>query len=282
MSLRFTHLFLPLTAALSLTIGVGVSVRAQEPPRPAPPVSAPAPNIPAPAAKVLDDMVAAYQALTSYSGTIDRSVKRPDGPTVSVRSEVALVKPVKIRVTSKISTKGKDGKSEHTRTLISDGTDMFGTASNEPTTYRKVAAQPAGKNLDLALHDSGGIYLPQLGLLFDNPKAKDLMLPPSAKDITLKKEKLSGEEVHVITANQPAKEGAKITFKLYVSTKDNLLRRVSLIASDEEGTLEIVETYGNIVVNPTLPDSTFTFTPGPDQKLYTPPALPLPGGPPNP
>jgi outer membrane lipoprotein-sorting protein len=224
-------------------------------------------------------MVAAYQALTSYSGTINRSVKRPDGPTVSVQSEVALVKPVKIRVTSKISMKGQP---DHTRTLISDGTDMFGTASNEPTTYRKVAAQPAGKNLDLALHDSGGIYLPQLGLLFDNPKAKELMLPPSAKDITLKKEKLSGEEVHVITANQPAKEGAKITFKLYVGTKDNLLRRVSLIASDEEGTLEIVETYGNIVVNPTLPDSTFTFTPGPDQKLYTPPALPLPGGPPGP
>jgi outer membrane lipoprotein-sorting protein len=267
----------PRTALVAVALLAGLlltfpaTVRAQEPPQP--PIPRPA-NVPVNVAKALADMLAAHQALTSYAATIDLNLKNPES-TLTAHADVILAKPGGARATAKTTFKGGSQKQESTRTIISDGKEMIGLDAADLTTYRKVPAPPPGKNMTVALQNSGSTYLPWLGMLFENPVVKDLLIPPDATEVTLKTgQKLGGEEVSVISAIIPTDTG-KMTLQLFIGKKDNLLRRILLNTTNGDATSTVMETYSNIKVNQTVPAETFTFTPGPNQKLY----MPNPSGP---
>jgi outer membrane lipoprotein-sorting protein len=254
----------PLLAAVLFTLTVPALAqeppKAEQPPKPGPAAN---PNVPANVSKAIADMAAAQQALNSYSATIDVTVKQ--GPMdATVRSDFAYAKPGKVYIAA------NDSVRKATRTIISDGKDMYGIDTSDPKMYRKVTAQATPNNISLALRNSGGSTLGLLGLLIQDPDAKDKILPPTVSAAALKPdEKLDGMDVSVISADFPGPGTSKISLLLHVGKADNLLRRITLNVADGESKTTVIESFTNVKVNPTLPESRFVFTPGPDQKPYS-------------
>jgi outer membrane lipoprotein-sorting protein/peroxiredoxin len=259
-------------AAATVAAFLALPVRAQETtappetPKPAeaakPADATPAAKIDPEAKKIIDKMTAAHQALTAYSGTLDFSAKQGERSQTS-SSAFSFVRPNKINVrTTSPTAKG-------TRTIVSDGKQVYMTNSEDSKSYLKDAALPDERNIARALSQSGGGGTGLFLLLLTDPKASDKVLGPAVQSLELLPDSQMGSvDVKVVKAimSQPPKP--VITFS--IGKDDNLLRGITISAGEGGQGLFMEEKYSDVKANPTLADSTFTFTPPPGAKEEKP------------
>jgi outer membrane lipoprotein-sorting protein len=274
--LRRSYRLAVAVALCAVPVAFSRPVAAQEKPPPPTekPIPAPNPKIPAEVVKVLGDMVTAHKALERFSVTLDLRMKSPEG-SMTAHSELSYAKPNRIAITAKRASKSPIGSRESSRTIVSDGKEIFGQDSSEPTQYRKTPALPGIENIGLGIRQSGGLYYPLFPLILTEADAKTGILPPVVDSAALQPdEKIDGVDVQVVKAQLPGPEGGKIILTFHIGKQDSLLRRLTVVTQQGEETTEIVESFTNIKANPTLSDAVFVYKPGPDRKLFTPPPKP--------
>jgi outer membrane lipoprotein-sorting protein/peroxiredoxin len=261
------------TALLAAPARAQESPKPSEPPKPADAAPPAAPAKPADTAaagkvdpeakKIIDQMIAAHQALKSYSAKLDFSAKQGERAQTA-SSTFTFARPNKVNVsTSSPAAKG-------TRTIISDGKQVYAMSSDDAKSYQKADALPDEKNIARALNESGGSGTGLFLLLLTDPKAGDKVLGPSVQSLELLPDGQVGNvDVKVVKAVLSGPPQPVITFS--VGKEDNLLRGVTISASQGNQTLSLDEKYTDVKANVTPADGTFTFTPPPGAKEAAPP-----------
>jgi thiol-disulfide isomerase/thioredoxin len=230
-----------------------------------PPQTPPAPNAAAidPAARaLLDKLVAAHQAATSVSGTIEVIT---DGQNVT--TQFFLARPNRARV---VATP-KEGP---TVTVIGDGTSVFVTRSDQPKTYRKSPAAPGPAALGQALQESGGAGSGLLAVL-QSPDADKQILPPGVTSLqAVDDDTVEGVAVGVLKArfnNGPVEP--EVTFAY--GKDDFLLRRLTISYKVPNGKqVTLTETYRDVVLNPPVDAAQLAFVPPPGAVAQAAPKEP--------
>ena len=276
-------------AALSVAGLTAASVRAQE--TPAAPVRAqetpaapPAPVSAAPAAAdtpksadsaeartVISQMVKAYKALNSYSGTLTFMVDETadkNGKVNTQKSQIVYQKPNKARATTKNPLNGNDIMA------VSNGTSLFQTVSADKGNYYKAPApsdvRAIGQVIGAAKSGGAGLF----PVLISDPNAEKEVLPPGLLSLTKSPDgTVDGVAVDVLTATFGLTRDKPATLVFSIGKEDHLLRRLHFEQPGEGGKNIILdETYSDVKANPTLPASTFVFTPAPGAKVIVPKA----------
>jgi outer membrane lipoprotein-sorting protein/peroxiredoxin len=252
----------------------GPVARAQQaPPAPSSPPPATAGGVVAPEARaLLERMIAAHKALASLSATVELVAPEGPGGTAAqqrtVRSQIAVVRPNKVRITSALPGGA-------TAQVVSDGTSLFMSSSAEKT-YRKMPAGSGDAAVSNAFNAARGASLGLLGVLFSPKTDLKTVLPGEPKTLSLAPdETVGGVPVDVVTA-VVAGGGAEQQFTLTFAAgkDDHLLRRLTLSGKQGDVPFTVTETYSDVKANPELPASTFAFTPPPGAKVAEAPAEP--------
>jgi outer membrane lipoprotein-sorting protein len=277
-----------LSVAFAIAAGAAFlapSARAQDPKPAAPPKPAdnsqPAPAAP-PAGKIdpdakkaIDQMAAAHQAIKTFSGKMVVFQKQ-GGQAEETTTIFSFARPNKVNVTT---TAGPTGR--YKSTVVSDGKQVYATNSEDTASYIKVDALPDERNIARAMRQSGGGGTPLFWILLTNPKASDAVLGPNVTSLEFQPDsKVAGVDVKVVkTVLSFPNQTVVATFS--IGKGDSLLHAVSLapVAATAEQSVLVTETYSDIKVNPTLADSTFTFTPAPGAKEQKPAPVSAPGNP---
>jgi outer membrane lipoprotein-sorting protein/peroxiredoxin len=216
-------------------------------------------------------MLAAYKTLSTFSATIEFVVpENPGGAATvrTVRSQVAVARPNKVRITASPSEKA-------TLQVVSDGVSLF-VASSEEKTYRKTPATLGDGAVLSAFTAARGASLGLLGVLF-SPKAdlKTVIPGPVQTLSRAPDETIGGTSVDVVTAVVAGGgAGQQVTLTFAVGKEDHLLRRLTLSGKRGDAPFTVTETYTDIKANPELPASTFAFTPPPGATLAQAPKEP--------
>jgi outer membrane lipoprotein-sorting protein len=262
------------------------SVQAQDPksapapPKPADnsqpaPAAPPAGKIDPDAKKAIDQMVAAHQAIKTYSGKLVFFQKQ-GGRAAETTTVFSFARPNKVKITTAGGPAGTV-----TRSVISDGKQVYATSSEDTASYVKVDALPNEGNIARAMQQTGGGGTGLFLLLLTDPKAGDKVLGPNVTSLEFQPDsKVADIDVKVIKAVLNFSNGPMAaTFS--IGKGDNVLRAVSLapVATTGEPAFLVTETYSDIKMNPTLADSTFTFTPAPGAKEQKPAPASAPGNP---
>lgn len=235
----------------------------------APPAAAPAaPQIDAEARALLDQMVKAHQALTSFSGTMDFSVQQGD-KTMKQQAKIAYQKPNKARISTNNPTNGA------AVVTVSNGTSLFQTVSTEKNGYRKGVAAPDAKAIAQVIGASKAAGIGLFPMLATQPSVGKEILPPGVTSLSRgADETINGVLCDVVLASFSPKPDAPVTLTFGVGKVDHLLRRLNLTqtgaASGQK--LGLNETYSDVQGNPAFPPSTFVFVPSPGMKEIRPAA----------
>jgi len=281
-----------LSVAFALAAGAAFlapSARAQDPkpadpPKPAdtsPPAPAPpAGKIDPDAKKVIDQMVAAHQAIKTYSGKLVFFQKQ-GGRAEETTTTLSFVRPNTIKITTAGGPAGTI-----TRSVISDGKQVYATSSEDTASYIKVDALPNEGNIARAMQQTNGGGTGLFLLLLTDPKAQDKVLGKNLTSLeSLPDSKVADVDVKVVKAVLNFPQGPPMAATFSIGKGDSILRAVSLApgaATGAEPAFMVTETYSDIKVNPTLADSTFTFTPAPGAKERKPEPAAVPPAPAKP
>jgi outer membrane lipoprotein-sorting protein/peroxiredoxin len=224
------------------------------------------------AKKIIDAMVTAHQALKSYSGKLDFSAKEGERAQTA-STTLSFVRPNKVNlITTSSTTKG-------TRTVLSDGKQVYSTDSEDLKSYTRVEALPDERNIARAfstISRGGGAGTGLFLILLTDPRAKDQVLGSSVASLELLPDtQVAGVDVKVVKAiiglpPQPL----IVTFS--VGKEDSILRAVSIAPAKQDQPSQVTETYSEVKPNAPLADSSFMFTPPPgakEQKVTEEPAL---------
>ena len=251
---RHTLAFVALLSTAPLALSF--AARAQDTSKPvAPPVSSD--NLEPAAKSLIDQMVKAHKALTSYAAQLDVEVKQGEQGQ-KIRSELAYQAPNKARViVTDMATQG--GSS-----AIADGTSYYTTSSLNAKTYHKAAIPTGAKVFAKAITDTRAEALPLLPLILTQDNATALLLADT-KSATVGQDTIGGVAVDTISTVLKNAPNPAITFA--IGKTDHLLRRVTLKFTQNGTTSTVTEVYTGVRANPALPASTFTFTPAPGQTL---------------
>lgn len=264
-------------AVVGLASLAGTTAWAQEVPPAAPvsPLAAKTPDAAPPAASkidpearaLLEQMAKAHQALTSFSGTMDFSMKQ-GGKTTKQQAKIAYEKPNKARI---ITNNPTNGAAVFT---VSNGTSLFQTISTDKNGYHKGTAAPNAKAIEQVFGASKAAGIGLFPMLATNPKAGDEVLPPGVTALVHgPDETINGTLCDVLTASFGPTPDTQVSLVFGIGKTDHLLRRLSLTQPTGEK-LGLNETYSDVQANPALPPSTFAFTPALGMKEIKPAAPP--------
>ncbi len=212
---------------------------------------------------LMNQMAVAYRSLRSYSGTVEE--KETGTPqAISKRTMVAFRRPNRAVVVA-ADTSGKTWRS------VSDGKNLYFVYPQDKNQYRRWALKP-GQPLSMYLilaramtkHIAAGL---SSGQFMSEPP------PPSVKSVTLGPPgEVNGVPVETVVVTPRSPEEPTWTFA--IGKKDRLLRRLTMSLMVNGKLAMHTETHSQIKINPTLPDTTFTFRPPPGAKeVLSPPPV---------
>ena len=227
---------------------------------------------------LMTQMYAAYDALKSYSCTLDSVVSGPSfGPTGKIittdpvmHATYAIQKPRRVAMMRSENVEpGKDGVTR----AVSDGNTLYVTTDedNGPmkakrARYLKLPVRADDWNSRLFLSRFGNIgsrwdnqdFMPNVVLGADT-------MPAASYDWKLGQPGMvNGEPVQTVTLRRDDGAGPiTILLTLAISPTDHLLRQASTEDHEADGVHRQVETYTHIRINPALPPALFVFTPPP-------------------
>lgn len=207
---------------------------------------------------LLTQMTAAYQALTSFSCTIDTKVAGGKSPIGAADHHIL----VRFKKPALVSVTTSDKSGTVVSQAVSDGKNMF---MYQPTgtdkTYMEQAVPTSGKVISMAL--MSGAQGSFLMLLISAPEFLTPMLA-SASTTALALGALGtvdgvDTQTVVLTGGDAHSHG---TLTFVIGQDDHLLRSLVLTEiSPARGTSTTTETCSGVQVNPDLSADTFTFTP---------------------
>ncbi len=211
-----------------------------------------APDIDPQARALMDQMIAAYKGLKSYSGTAEL-VSTGVSDAIKQKATIAFQRPnqVDVEVTS----------AQGTAKLVCDGTTLFVRISEFKTQYIKNAA-PTSQTAIAGMLQSLGAAGPGLTPLVAGVDP----LPPGEKLKSLtvgQPETLDGVPVETVIA-RPEAGLSEVTITLAIGRDDHLLRGLTLTETRNNDTITLAETHTNVKANPAL--TSFKFTPPPGAK----------------
>lgn len=237
------------------------------------------------ATALVTQMYAAYNALTSFSCSMEMTVHGPsygpNGMTIATspvlsRATYAIQKPYRVLITRT----GSAG----TARAVSDGTTLYVTTTESsgghgpprgiharPDRYLKLPIQADAGNIAYNLSNFGGIpsygdgqqdFVPQAILGWN-------VMPAAGYDWKLgTPAEINGEPVDTVTLRQPFSNNSGYSMMtLAISRRDHLLRRVTTETHQSGQPVEQeFDTFTDVQVNPALPASLFLFTPPPGSR----------------
>jgi outer membrane lipoprotein-sorting protein/peroxiredoxin len=251
-------------AALAAPVALGVSLltgaqparaqQAQAPPAPTFPAGA---KIDAKARQTLEQMAAAYQALSSYSGTVEVESNGLPNP-LNRRSTIAFKKPNKAAV---VTTKG-----DAVTRAVTDGAHFFVASTRDKSKYLKVPLPKEAQAISLVIDQGGaaGLGLVPLVLAGYNPLAP---LANTLQSLSVGQPgTLTGVPVETVVAVVNGSKGDSATITYSIGKNDHLLRRLNIKQTVEGKPVSLTETHTDVKANPDLPATALAFTPPPGAK----------------
>lgn len=203
---------------------------------------------------LLKQMESAYKALSSYSGSVQTEESTGDGVKKSSSGTIQWRKP------NRFALKRGDAKSNSM--VVSNGTSLFVSLSNDKARYLKRAAPTDSAGAMMAMRQDGQTPLlmfyalngTSLIEMFEVGQAKGLALTPGGEDT------VDGAPVDIVVLSMSDQQG-KISYFLTLGRDDHLLRQVKVTGQVGAQAITYTETHSNVQANPTLPASAFAFAP---------------------
>ena len=251
--------------AAGLTLLAGSPAFAQTPPAPVTPAVPAAPAPAAPSAKtIIDQAVAAHQALTALSATLTVQTTG-EGDDQSQTVTLAFQKPgmAKAAVSDKTGLLAQIVSGGKTLTVY----DVHGKKYVQETL-------PAGVSPIVAVLGSAHAILP---MMMSRPEDLPRNFGGDKLKTTLSRDTLSGVAVDVIHVVPPTAAGRpQAVLALSIGHDDHLLRRMSetltLVRDGKTQTVTHTETVTDLSTTPTLTAADFAFTPPPGVTKAAPQA----------
>jgi outer membrane lipoprotein-sorting protein/peroxiredoxin len=248
---------------------IAPAVQAQTPP-PAPQVQTPAPAPQAPAASnadiqtLLGQVAGAYRSLTALSVTMTETQTAGTNERKTV-TKLTLKKPDLLTAEITIG--------DNVRHVVADGKIAYSDSSQDKTKYVK---QPAAdfQGAIAALGANGGTGVGLFPILLTSPAAEKQIIPGVPKSLKrLDDQKIGSDNCDVVLAIiGNAQQSSRFQFAF--GKEDHLLRQLSIGPDSEGAKPSIVETYSDINLQPTVTDTTFTYTPAAGATATEPPKEP--------
>lgn len=230
----------------------------------------PPPSIIEPQAQqALNQTVAAYAALKSFSANVKLS-GTAEVPKVDAAIKWQQPNRFAISVTHGATS----------MRTVSDGKTLFRTFSDQPQQYLKVPLSVPLKTLPQALmnSDANDLILTGVNVMIATlkaPQMKSLVLSEGADPATqIVTAIVSNGLQNAVAPGSQAPESLS-TFTMTIDKKDHLLRQVKVQLGGGPTVIEGTEIYSNVRANPLLPASTFVFVPQKGAKVVVPPPTPL-------
>lgn len=261
-----SRLLQPTTLAAALAVLLGISGLAPSSPQAAAHEPAQAPStVPStasidPAARaLLEQMAAAYKALTSYSGAMTFSgTGMPDPP--HLRARITLQPPDRIAVTV---------DDEHGAThALADGARLYVDTPRLPGHYLTLPAPGGEQALQRALSHAGAAALSPTPYLFTGADLTQRLAPVLVALSVGKPGTMDGVAVQTVVATLNPKAGPR-TLTFAIGKEDHLLRQASMTLQGEGKPATVTETHTDIKVNPKLAANAFAFAPPPSAQAVT-------------
>ena len=207
-------------------------------------------NVDPAARQFLDQMVAAHQALFSYSAQVKvEAINEKQRETAT--ATLVYQKANKCRV--------EVSRSNGSKVLsVCDGTNRLFTA---PGSRRKVKAEPGEKALIESLSQANLLIAPVFLYLTSRLAPVKALLPGMAKTLGFgTPTSLDGVAVEVVAVDVATKDGeARLTFT--IGKDDRLLRRLLVQTSFQGDVFTLGETYTSVKGNPKVDPKSFVLTP---------------------
>ncbi len=266
-----------LAAVITLSLaGMPTPVQAQVPP----PTEKPAPDkaavqtdedkIQIEAMKLYSRIIQHYQAMNALSADVEMDLHQGE-ETINVTFALRMKTPNKAALKALAKVRGIS----YEKIIISNGKDVFQYDGVEKTYTRTLAPkdfQEFFDKQDLPVFGLRMVFLPEQAAKDMAVGIEDESLTPAAKraaiGVHLSQLRLGPEETRdgvtlLPLIIQPRDMAAsELLLTLYVGKDDNLIHQ----AKAGDTTMSLSEVYKNVKVNPTLPASTFVFTPPKEAK----------------
>jgi len=201
--------------------------------------------------KVKDELAkiaAAYRDFNSISMTLVLT----QGST-EVSSKLSIKKP---NMLSAVVTRG-----EIATHIVADGKTAYLDRSTDKTKYYN---GPADKLQDVIsmLGRGGGAGVGLLPILLTSAHAETGIIPGNPSSLKFGTDtKVNDEDCLVIDAVLSGQGGQSSLFRFYASKKDHILRKLAIAPAATPDKPMITELYKDVVVNGTLSDDLFKYTP---------------------
>ena len=255
--------------ATGATVGLGVRALPLQAQQADAPVAAAKPaakaTVDPQALALLKQVEASYKALKSYSGSVTTEEAQPGGALRSSSGTIRWLKP------NRFALNQSDGKKS--TAIISNGTALFVSLSSDKARYLKQPAPTGSDNITSALRQSGDTPL-LLAYALSGASLIELFEIGTSKTPTSLEvgETSTVGETPVDVVNMTMSDPRFTTlYSFALGQEDHLLRQMKVSikstqapAGEKEAQAQVggfTETHSNIQLNPSLPASTFAFTP---------------------
>ena len=214
------------------------------------------PQVDVVAQQLLREMASTYANLKAFSAVATLS----GSPVVPrVRATIAWQRPNRYAI---VLMKDND-----TARVVSDGVTVYQRVASIPGEYSKDAADLDAKTLQAALASSGGgdFLLSNIDQIVARMTSSDFETSGLQSLGLEAQNQIAGVDV-VVARVQSAGENGQ--FKFFIDRKSHLLRRIELSYLRGGETINGVESYASVRINPDLPAATFQFLPRQGDKVF--------------
>lgn len=210
----------------------------------------------------LEQMIAAYKALKSYSSAVKLNVAQ--GAKIrTLQGQIDFSLPNLARATTTEEAK------KTTRTVVATGAARYVVSSLDTKSYIKEETPGDASSIAAVIGESGATLSGILPLMYSAPKPIDLLLRSAASLTKDADATLDGTPVDMVTLKLSSPGGeAGPTVSFATGKDDHLLRQIVMNMPGEGGTVgnTLTETYTAVKPNATPDASLWAFTPPPGAK----------------